>query len=61
MIRRLQPRLAKLPLTSPQVKATNLGLASRYCRSLEACTQGGDLEERSPTLARNLKQLSWRT
>ena len=31
------PRLARLPRTRPQVKATNLGLASRYCRSQEAC------------------------
>ena len=34
------PRLARLPRTRPQVKATNLGLASRYCRSQEACSRG---------------------
>ena len=31
------PRLARLPRTRPQVKATNLGLASRYWRHQEAC------------------------
>ena len=30
------PKLARLPLTKPQVKATNFGLASRYWRSQDA-------------------------
>jgi len=39
------PKLARLPLTKPQVKATNFGLASKYWRSQDA-------------LVRNLKELS---